>query len=80
MTLPDAVGSPSLHAWFLRLKPADAHWLPWLGCWESIAPTGPAVTEFHIAKPDGWPLGKYKVEILLNGQTAQTKDFTVKKD
>ena len=47
---------------------------------QAIAPTGPAVTEFHIAKPDGWPLGKYKVEILLNGQTAQTKDFTVKKD
>jgi hypothetical protein len=36
------------------------------------------VTEFHIAKPGGWPQGKYKVEILLNGVTAETEDFEVK--
>ena len=45
---------------------------------ETIAPTGPAVTEFHISKPDGWPAGKYKVEILLNGSSAATKEFEVK--
>lgn len=45
---------------------------------ETIAPAGPAVTEFHIMKPDGFPTGKYKVEILLNGNSAGTKDFTVK--
>ena len=25
---------------------------------QTIAPTGDARTEFHIAKPDGWPTGK----------------------
>ena len=43
----------------------------------SIAPTGPAMNEFHIAKPDGWPAGKYKLEILANGATAGTRDFEV---
>ena len=45
---------------------------------ETIAPIGPAVTEFHISKPSGWPTGKYKVEILLNGSSAATKEFEVK--
>jgi len=26
---------------------------------------GPAVNEFHISKPSGWPKGDYKVEIFL---------------
>jgi hypothetical protein len=30
---------------------------------QTITPTGPAVTEFHIAKASGWPTGKYQVEI-----------------
>lgn len=42
-----------------------------------IAPTGPAANEFHISKPDGWPAGKYKVEILANGSTAGTQEFEV---
>jgi hypothetical protein len=46
---------------------------------ETIAPTGPAVTEFHIAKPTGWPVGKYKVEIAVDGTPATSKDFDVKK-
>ncbi len=45
---------------------------------ESIAPTGPATTEFHIAKPKGWPAGKYKVEIAVDGSPAGSKDFEVK--
>jgi len=44
----------------------------------SIAPTGPAVTEFHVMKPSGWPLGRYKVTILLNGAAVTEKDFEVK--
>ena len=27
--------------------------------------TGPAVNEFHISKPSGWPKGDYKVEMFL---------------
>jgi hypothetical protein len=45
---------------------------------QTLQASGPAVTEFHISKPDGWPAGDYQVEILLNGQVAQTKRFTVK--
>jgi hypothetical protein len=44
----------------------------------SIAASGDDVTEFHISKPSGWPKGKYKVEILLNGSSAGSKDFSVK--
>ncbi len=44
----------------------------------TIAPTGPAVTEFHIMNPAPWPTGDYKVEVLLDGVSAGTKDFTVK--
>jgi hypothetical protein len=45
---------------------------------QSISPSGPARTEFHVMKPDGWPVGKYHVEILLNGASAGTKEFEVK--
>ncbi len=34
-------------------------------------------TEFHIAKPDGWPVGKYKLELFLNDKLAETKTFDV---
>ena len=44
-----------------------------------ISPTGPAVTEFHVAKPSGWPVGKYKVEISADGNPAGTKEFEVAK-
>ena len=44
---------------------------------QTIAPTGDARTEFHISKPDGWPSGKYKLEVFLNGSSAATKDFEV---
>lgn len=45
----------------------------------TIAPTGPASTEFHISKKTGWPVGHYKVEILADGTSAGTKEFDVKK-
>lgn len=45
---------------------------------QTIAPSGPAVTEFQIAKADGWPLGDYNVEISIDGKVADTKKFTVK--
>ena len=44
-----------------------------------IAPTGPAVTEFHIAKPSGWPAGKYTLEVSADGTVAATKEFEVQK-
>jgi len=45
---------------------------------QDIDAAGPAVTEFHIAKPDGWPAGTYEVEIFLNGASAGKKAFAVK--
>ena len=37
-----------------------------------------SVTEFHIANPNGWPVGRYSVEILINGSPARTEVFTVR--
>ena len=44
---------------------------------QSLAPAGSAVTEFHLSKPDGWPAGRYKVEVSLNGSSAGHKEFKV---
>ena len=40
--------------------------------------TGSSVTDFQISKPDGWPTGKYKVEVSLDGSVVQTREFEVK--
>ncbi|HSL71840.1 MAG TPA: hypothetical protein VK864_16450 [Longimicrobiales bacterium] len=45
---------------------------------ETISPSGDAYTEFHIAKPSGWPAGKYTLHVLLDGREVASKDFTVK--
>jgi len=45
---------------------------------KTLNTTGPTVTEFHASKPSGWPTGKYKVEVMLNGVTVQSRDFEVK--
>ena len=39
---------------------------------------GPGTTNVDFAKPDGWPTGKYKVEVSLDGAVVQTKEFEVK--
>lgn len=45
----------------------------------NIAPTGSeARDEFHIKKAGAWPKGAYKVEIMLDGASAGSKDFTIK--
>lgn len=45
---------------------------------QTIAPTGPSASEFHIVKPDGWPAGRYQVEILADGRSVGTKAFEVR--
>ena len=45
---------------------------------QTIAPTGPAVTEFHIAKASGWPAGKYQVEISTASGSLGSKSFEVR--
>jgi hypothetical protein len=44
----------------------------------TIAPTGPAQTEFHIMKASPWPAGGYTLAIWLNGQSVGQKAFEVK--
>ena len=44
----------------------------------TIAPNSRERTEFHISKPSGWPAGKYKVEVFLDNQAAESKNFEVR--
>lgn len=44
---------------------------------QSIAPTGPAQTEFHIMKATPWPKGKYAVEVFSDTTSAGRKEFQV---
>ena len=39
----------------------------------------PGVTEFHIVKKSAWPVGRYKVEVSLNGTPAGSQEFDVAK-
>lgn len=39
---------------------------------------GDGVTSFQISKPDGWPTGRYKVEVMLDGTLVQTREFEVR--
>jgi hypothetical protein len=45
---------------------------------QEIDAAGPANSEFHISKPDGWPVGDYQVEIFMNGASVAQKKFSVK--
>jgi len=40
--------------------------------------SGPGVTNFQISKPDGWPTGNYRVEVSLDGNLVETRDFSVR--
>lgn len=44
----------------------------------TIAPTKRERTEFHISKPNGWPAGKYKLEVFLDDRSVETKSFEVR--
>ncbi len=43
----------------------------------TINATGPSTTEFHVSKPDGWPVGTYQLDILIDGKQAASKPFRV---
>jgi hypothetical protein len=45
---------------------------------QTIAPNGPAASEFHISHPDGFPAGRYQVEILADGRSVETEQFEVR--
>lgn len=39
--------------------------------------TGTDTTSFHVENAEGWPMGTYNVEITLNGETVETRQFTI---
>ena len=41
--------------------------------------TGPDTTNFEFTKASAWPVGKYKVEVSLDGNVVQSKEFEVTK-
>ena len=45
---------------------------------QTINATGPATSEFHVSKPDGWPTGDYKVVISSSGNSSNSRTFSVK--
>lgn len=45
---------------------------------DKTVPAGPQVTDFSISKPDGWPAGHYKLEVMNNGMVVQTREFDIK--
>jgi hypothetical protein len=45
---------------------------------DKVVPAGAQVTDFSITKPDGWPAGHYKLEVLNNGMVVQTREFDIK--
>ena len=44
----------------------------------TIVSSGPAVNEFHVSMPTGWPAGDYQVEIFANDKSASVSKYTVK--
>jgi hypothetical protein len=68
-------GSASLAAKWTYTK--DGKTVPVKEDTATISATGPATSEFHISKPDGWPAGDYQVDITVDGKPAATKAFKV---
>lgn len=44
-----------------------------------IRPVGPTRTEFHLRDPNGLTEGRYRLEVTLNGASAGSKEFEVKR-
>jgi hypothetical protein len=45
---------------------------------KEVSFSGPGTTDFFLKQASGLPVGKYKVEISLDGAVVQTKEFEVK--
>jgi len=45
---------------------------------QEVTPGDHTAVAFHLARPDGWQLGKYKVDVLANGVAMGSKDFEVR--
>ncbi|WP_199171554.1 MULTISPECIES: hypothetical protein [Luteimonas] len=45
---------------------------------EADVPAGPQVIAFDIQHPEGWPVGAYRIEVLLDGTVVETREFAVR--
>jgi hypothetical protein len=45
---------------------------------ETLVSAVPSVVEFHIAKPDGWPVGRYRLDVTADGRPAGSREFEVR--
>ena len=46
---------------------------------QAVPATGGVIrSEFHVWKPDGWPVGKYHLQVTLDSTVSGVKEFTVK--
>lgn len=45
---------------------------------KTIAPAGAAVTAFQVGRPSGFPPGRYKVVIALDGRAAANREFEIR--
>jgi hypothetical protein len=45
---------------------------------QTLAGAGDNVTTLHISKPDGWPVGNYSLDLMVDGKSVSTTPFTVK--
>ncbi|MDH5822557.1 hypothetical protein QFW77_06075 [Luteimonas sp. RD2P54] len=44
---------------------------------EQLDFTGADVTNFRISNPEDWPQGRYTLEISLDGEVVETREFTI---
>src|SRR5262249_35468321 len=42
-----------------------------------IAPDGAAVSEFQLSNPNGWPPGKYKLQLSVDDTPSKSADITI---
>jgi len=45
---------------------------------EQVNLSANGVTSFRISNPDGWPTGRYRVDVTLDGAAAQSREFEVR--
>ena len=46
---------------------------------QTVAADGPAVTTFKVQNPNRWPVGRYNVQISLNGKPVASREFEIGK-
>ena len=78
-TVTTAAPTGNLEARWSYLGAAGSTALPTKVDTQAIALSGGSTTHaFHVSKPGGWPVGRYRLEVSLDGNVLQTRDFEVR--